>query len=217
VAGGGILGYLNIDRPSTRFLRASFAVKRSAPRPWNDDQNRENLDWTPHMELLPLKYAKYEPGVDGMPYAFDRLVWFAHAGDAFLPDTSFTYESNHHFPSEDDDVLWIASEQLWYSSDGGKVSWYKYNHKENAGAAVLGTVSLDMTRLQEHQAVLPIIVGLDSKQYYKIRLLVEVQMLEGFRHELRITARWADDNTTNIEKIMGADINIAAAFKVTAV
>jgi hypothetical protein len=217
VAGDGILGYLNVDRPSTRFLRASFAVKRAAPRPWNDDQNRENLDWTPHMELLPLRYAKYEPGVDGMPYAFDRLIWFAHAGDAFLPGTCFAYESNHLFPFEDDGVSWIDLEQLWYSSDGGKVSWHKYNHKENAGAAVLGTVSLDMTRLQERQGLLPILVGLNGKQFYKIRLLVEVQMLKGFRHELRATARWADDDATHIEEITGADLNIAAAFKVTAV
>jgi hypothetical protein len=74
-----------------------------------------------------------------------------------------------------------------------------------------------MTRLQERQGLLPIVVGLNGKQFYKIRLLVEVQMLEGFRHELRATARWANDNATHIEEITGADLNIAAAFKVTAV
>jgi hypothetical protein len=74
-----------------------------------------------------------------------------------------------------------------------------------------------MTRLQERQGLLPIVVGLNGKPFYKIRLLVEVQMLEGFRHELRVIARWADDDATHIEEIMEANLNIAAAFKVTAV
>jgi hypothetical protein len=115
---------------------------------------------------------------------------------------------------------WIAVEQLWYSSEGKNESWHRFDHPHNAKAAVLGTVSLDMSGLKARKGMLPKVDGIGGKQLYRVQLLVQVRMLEGFRHELRVTARWVPDGADgdlDADEVMGADVNVAAAFKVTAV
>jgi hypothetical protein len=137
----------------------------------------------------------------------------------FDPSNPFTYESEHLFSADTQDE-WVAVEQLWYSSEGNNESWHRFDHEHNAKAAVLGTVRLDMSSLKAHEKRLPKVNGTDGRRFYRVKLLVKVQMLEGFRHELRVTARWAPDDTCSdmdVHEIEGADINVASAFKVTAV
>jgi hypothetical protein len=67
------------------------------------------------------------------------------------------------------------------------------------------------------------------RQTYEAQLRVCVEMMEGFRHTLHITARWApdfsgdardeteDDDAMEVDEVQGCDINVSAAFSISAV
>jgi hypothetical protein len=220
VSGGGIFGSLNRDYSPTRFLRASFALERAVQRPWDTEDERKAIDWTKCPGDAALRRAHYTKGKDGDFYSFNTLEWFIQAGQEFAPGHRFPFSSTHLFPVNDTDADWIVSEQLWYSSKGDKQSYYKDKHPHNSDAAVLGTIKFNLSPLKK--VALPI-RGEGNARCYEVKLHVTVRMLEGFRHEVEVTARWvreAEDGFAEFMVVDGLDgvpINISAAFEVTAI
>jgi hypothetical protein len=156
------------------------------------------------------------------PHLVNRLDWFATAGTEFKCEDPFIYESTHLFPVKGDGP-WEARETLYYSSRMMEKSneHYLFNHPKNQGSQELGTVTFNMGRLQDFKEYLPQVNNGDPKnpaKNYVVQLLVSVNALDGFFHELRLSATWNLDDETGIfynEEIRGADINIAAAFQLT--
>jgi hypothetical protein len=223
IAAGGIFGYLNKNHSPTRFLRASFAIVRAAPRPWNTKEERQAIDWTKCPEDEALKQAQYTKGMDGRYYSFNTLEWFAQAGEEFAPGHLCWFKSTHLIAVEDTEASWIVTEQLWYSSKGDKKSWYKSTHPRNRDAAVLGTIKFDLSPLKK--MALPI-TGAENSQCYEIELQVSVRIKEGFRHELEVDAQWRREGqdeegpTTHFMQVDGVKavtVNVSAAFEVTAI
>jgi hypothetical protein len=160
------------------------------------------------------------------PHIDDRLEWFAKAGTPFTPasEHEFTYHSTHIIPANSNMPIEVR-EELWYSSLIKVKNFYHVKHKFNADAAVLGVATFTLDRLMNYQEYLPTIPAREREslscheaRFYEVRLLVSVRILEGFRHELRITAKWDPEDETGInftDTLLGADINVAAAFRVT--
>jgi hypothetical protein len=222
IAAGGIFSYLNKNHSPTRFLRASFAIERAVPRPWKTEAERRAIDWKKHPELAALRRAHYTRGKDGGYYCFNTLEWFTQAGQEFAPGHLFWFKSTHLFPVKDTRAPWIVTEQLWYSSEGDKKSWYKAGLAPNRDAALLGTIKYDLSPLKK---MAPPMRGAGNFQCYEIELQVSVKMLEGFRHELEVNAKWRredqdDDGYTKFTQVDGVKpvtVNVSAAFEITAI
>lgn len=159
---------------------------------------------------------------------FSNGFKFVQAGQKLEPGQKFYFTSKHLFPASEPNRAWVATEQIWYSSLAGKADWYQSDAPQNEDARMMGTIHLDMSKLQAHVDTIPTVDEGDFKQF-EITLRVGVEMMEGFRHTLRIKARWAPgfesdergatfkDDQMDVDEIAGGDINIAAAFKVSAI
>ena len=223
MAGGAGIRALNVDMfPPSRFLRASFAVMRTVPKQWGSAQVTLEYPKLAHLGGLSAKR-----GLDGKFYYFGLLQYFAQQGGEFKPRQKFFITSKHVFPASDS---WIARESIWYTENGPKESWHAVDGDENAGVAELGVIEYDMNSLKEKigKEQLP---GCKRKgeKVYEITLRVRIQMLEDYRHTLRVQARWApelidDDNDSSerlegddVMDIHGQDFNISAAFELSAI
>ncbi|KAI4680519.1 hypothetical protein J4E81_010200 [Alternaria sp. BMP 2799] len=223
VAGGAGIRALNVDMfPPSRLLRASFAVTRTVPKQWGSAQVTLEYPKLAHLGGLSAKR-----GLDGKFYYFNLLHYFAQKGEEFSPDQEFFITSKHIFQASD---CWIARESIWYTEDGPKESWHAVDGDENAGVAELGVIEYDMDSLKGKIGTeqLP---GCKRKgeKVYEITLRVGIEMLEDYRHTLRVQARWApelnDDDNDSSERLEGdegmdmhgQDFNISAAFELSAI
>jgi hypothetical protein len=72
-------------------------------------------------------------------------------------------------------------------------------------------------------------VGPEGHKVYQVQLRVCVQMMEGFRHTLHVTARWApefsgdaqkateEDEEMDVDQGHGQDVNVSAVFSISSV
>lgn len=126
--------------------------------------------------------------------------------------------STHYVPRNLNEP-WTVQEFLWYNSLKVTENDRHYTNPKNKGNEELGVVTFNMDRLKSLRENLKTTsTGRSGCSYYEIPLSVNVVMLEGFRHELRVSAKWVPEDESGInyqDRVMGADINVAAAFEVT--
>lgn len=80
IAGGGTYRAVDKSYSPSRFLKASFSIKRTMPRPWKDEEELDEIDWDVEPKLKPLRDANYktgDAGIVGGYHAYNLLMWFA--------------------------------------------------------------------------------------------------------------------------------------------
>jgi len=236
VTGGAGLKALKVKMfPPNRFLRASFAIERHVPKEWTC---RSTRFFKEHPQLRHLRKARGEPGDDGKLYIFNCLEYFAQKGDVFPPGRQYFFTSTHSFHLS---KRWIAGEQIWYTPQGPKKSWYRFDDKENKDAKVLGIIHYDMSALKQSVGE-EFRVGSEGDDFYEVTLRVMVEMRADYPHTLNVKARWASeltgisrqdtdaDDDANVDRdsremlegddamaFEGEYINVSAAFNISAV
>ncbi|KAI4910676.1 hypothetical protein J4E90_006931 [Alternaria incomplexa] len=221
--------------PPNRFLRAGFAIERHLPKQWN---SRSTRFFKKHPQLRHLRKARGEPGDNGKAYIFNCLEYFAQKGDEFPEGRQYFFTSTHSFHLS---KRWIAEEQIWYTPQGPKKSWYRSDDKENRDAKVLGTIHYDMSALKQSIGE-EFRVGSEGDDFYEVTLRVMVEMRVDYPYTLNVKARWAPeltgvsrqdtdaDDYANVDRdsremlegddamtFEGEYINVSAAFNISAV
>ncbi|KAL9071920.1 MAG: hypothetical protein Q9157_005286 [Trypethelium eluteriae] len=134
VARGAVLRSLNKANGPSRISRVSYGFLRAEP--YNE--------WPEHVEagLVPSVDK-----VDGFKYVKDTILWVIQKNDKL--DTRFVSDpiiSSHTFGKKE---LKLVCEECLYASPKRHRSHFPYDHTENAGAARLGKIRIDMTEFRK--------------------------------------------------------------------
>ncbi|KAF1950462.1 hypothetical protein CC80DRAFT_554219 [Byssothecium circinans] len=194
IAKGAVLRSLNKDHGPTRFTRSSFAILYHREIS-HTACTRGNLKAYPDAEeIFPL----VRPGLDGRMFLMDSLKWFIQKDEELQPGQEFRFVGVHVFTSEHEE--WLVEEVIYHSPRRmDHTSHRPVGTKANEGAELLGTIECNVTRLKKE--IQPTQVpktkcnddGSAARLYWEVAICVVVELLEGHRHNLGVSALWTPE------------------------
>ncbi|KAF2008126.1 hypothetical protein P154DRAFT_584752 [Amniculicola lignicola CBS 123094] len=173
IAKGAVHRALNKEYGPTRFVRSSFAILRHIP--FEDiPRAKENA-----------KFA--QKGFDGLLYVKNCLNWFIRCGQRLDPGKKFEFISHHQF--DETDLIWIG-EEILYHCPTDMNGLFPRNHPQNEGKDPLGRIEINFEDIKNKSVIIPSDPENNGKLVWSVAAKVTVELLEGFRHNLKFQCEW---------------------------
>lgn len=123
------------------------------------------------------------------------LFWIAQVKTPMNPGNIYRYESIHLFLKTSKGQTWLPEEDFYYSTDGDKEQARPRYQPKNEDVEYYDTAKFDVTSLQQYAGTdrLELVPG---DEEFQVSLRIDITLLPGARHTLRIKARWIPRGAT---------------------